>query len=326
MPGIKSVRDQLCLVTCLLLGAQGCVAEDPISSADDGEEYLTDQGELADEEWDASVEDLDEKASEAELPTEDLVRRVAALSSKTVVVFDFDDTLMDHVDGQSSRWASYAKSAVTHLKQQGIAISVASRNQNSNGALNKALRGLDSQVFNDAFFRSPAFQTDTGLDKSDDIRQIMAHFGIKLDSQVVFYDDDQGNLDRVNAATDVIAIMVGTNGIDRNEFRDGMTKRLTGAPNPATCANQCSSSCRCSEGQGDCDSTADCASGLVCPPDGPGSEVCKKPSSGGSCANQCSSSCRCSEGQGDCDSTADCASGLVCPPDGPGSEVCAKPR
>jgi predicted enzyme involved in methoxymalonyl-ACP biosynthesis len=160
------------------------------------------------------------------LETEELVRRVAALPDKTLVVFDFDDTLYDHVDGGTSKWASYAKSAVTHLKQRGIAISVCSRNKNSNDALNRALRGLDSQVFNDAFFKSPAFQTDTGLDKSDDIRQAMAYFGIKRDSQVVFFDDDKGNLERVNAATDVISIMVHSNGIDRVEFRDGMSRRL----------------------------------------------------------------------------------------------------
>jgi hypothetical protein len=162
------------------------------------------------------------------LETAELVRRVAALPDKTLVVFDFDDTLYDHVDGGTSKWASYAKSAVDHLKQRGIAISVCSRNKNSSGSLNRSLRGLDSQVFNDAFFNSPAFQTDTGLDKSDDIRQAMAHFGIRRDSQVVFFDDNQGNLDRVNAATDVISIMVHSNGIDRNEFRDGMSKRLGG--------------------------------------------------------------------------------------------------
>lgn len=162
----------------------------------------------------------------ADLETEELVRRVAALPAKTLVVFDFDDTLYDHVDGGSSKWAQYAKSAVSHLKQRGIAISVCSRNKNSNGALNRALKGLNSEVFNDAFFKSPAFQTDTGLDKSDDIRQAMSYFGIKRDSQVVFYDDDKGNIERVNAATDVISIMVGSNGIDRNEFREGMIQRL----------------------------------------------------------------------------------------------------
>ncbi len=271
MRGIKTVREQLCLVTCLLVGGQGCLADDPTSS-----------GYLDEEERDASVADLDDKVNES-VATEELVRRVAALPDKTLVVFDFDDTLMDHVEGQDSRWAAYAKSAVSHLKQRGVAISVCSRNKNSNGSLDRALRGLDSQVFNDAFFKSPAFQDDTGLDKSDDIRQIMAHFGIKGDGQVVFYDDNQGNIDRVNAATNVISIMVGSNGIDRDEFRDGMNRRLAGAPGdgngtPGSCANKCSSSCRCTAGQGDCDSSSDCASGLVCPPDGDGSEVCGKPS------------------------------------------------
>lgn len=318
----KSVRDRLSLVMCLLVGAQGCIADGVASS-----EHLEDEA-------DASVADLDDaqledKANEDALATEVLVSRVAAMPDKTVVVFDFDDTLRDHVDGQSSRWATYAESAISHLKKAGIAISVCSRNKNSSGSLNRSLQGLDSQVFNAAFFKSPAFQTDTGLDKSDDIRQIMAHFGIKRDSQVIFFDDDEGNLERVNAATDVIAIMVNDNGIDRNEFRDGMIKRLTssGGGTPGSCNGMCSSSCRCAEGQGDCDSNADCASGLICPADGAGSELCTKApvSNPGTCANQCSSTCRCSEGQGDCDSNEDCASGLVCPPDGAGTEVCTKP-
>lgn len=309
------VPGYISMAALLLMSAQGCIA-DGVATSD----YVDDDAS------DASVEYVDEKASASELATEELVRRVVALPDKTLVVFDFDDTLRDHVDGQSSRWATYAKSAINHLKQQKVLISVCSRNKNSNGALNKALRSLDSEVFNDAFFKSPAFQTDTGLDKSDDIRQIMSFFGIKRDNQVVFYDDDPKNMVLVDAATDVLSVMVYANGIDREEFRDGLSRRLSessGGGAQGSCSGKCSSSCRCTEGQGDCDSNADCASGLICPPDGDGSEVCMRPST--SCSDRCSSSCPCTEGKGDCDSNADCASGLVCPPDGPGSELCRKP-
>ncbi len=271
---ITSVRDG-CLVTCLLVGGQGCLAADATSA-----------GHLDGEERDASVGDFDDKANET-VATEELVRRVAVLQNKTLVVFDFDDTLMDHKDGQKSTWAAYAESAVSHLQKQGVAISVCSRNKNSQGSLDRVLRELNSNVFNDDFFRSPAFQTDTGSDKSDDIRQIMAHFRIKQDGQVVFFDDDQSNIVRVDAGTDVISIMVGSNGIERNEFRDGMNRRLAGEPGagggtPESCANKCGSSCRCTAGQGSCDNIADCANGLVCLSGGGDTKVCmNKPNSGG---------------------------------------------
>ena len=82
----------------------------------------------------------------------------------------------------------------------------------------------------------------------------------------------------------------------------------------------CTSSCPCGEGQGDCDSDADCASGLVCVQNVGANygwpvsrDVCEA-----ACPDfvagpdACTSSCPCGEGQGDCDSDADCASGLVC--------------
>lgn len=272
MKRTEFARDYVCMVAWLLVSVQGCIADGSSMSSHVDEEEL-----------DASVEYVEEKAGEAQLSTEELVGRVAAMPDKTLVVFDFDDTLRDHVQGQSSRWATYAKSAVTQLKQNRIAISVCSRNDDAD-ALKKALRSLDSSVFNDAFFRSPAFQADTGLDKSDDIRQAMSYFGIQRDKQVVFYDDNQGNIDRVNAGTDVISIMVHSNGLDRDEFRGGMIQRLNGSGGGSTgggttgsCAGKCSSSCRCTAGQGDCDSNADCASGLVCPPDRDGAEQCRKP-------------------------------------------------
>ncbi len=280
---MRKVRGHLGLVTCLLVGAQGCAADGVSSSFDE-------------QDGAATSEQID-KASTAELAkleTEELVRRAAALPNKKVFIFDFDDSLYDHVEGQSSRWASYAKSAITHLKQQNVNIAICSRNKNTTGALNKRLRQLDSQVFNDAFFASPAFQDNTGTDKLDDVKQIMAYYKVTREDHVVFYDDTQSNLDRVGGDSDVIAVPVHANGIDRGEFRDGLILLLAGAPGgggggtgggnsggTTSCKGQCSSACPCNEGQGDCDSSADCAGDLVCPADGPGAEVCMKPGSGG---------------------------------------------
>lgn len=213
---IPSVRGRFCLVTCVLLGAQGCGVDPAMTPS------LEDQ--------DASVSELSEKANASELEaleTEELVRRVAALPDRKVIVFDFDDTLLDHVEGSSSRWAQYAQSAISHLKQQSINIAVCSRNANSGGALNRKLRELDSQVFNDAFFNSPAFQVNTGVEKWDDIQQIMAHFGVTREDRVVFFDDTPDNIESVSAASDVITVPVEANGIDRDEFRDGMIQVLS---------------------------------------------------------------------------------------------------
>ncbi len=82
----------------------------------------------------------------------------------------------------------------------------------------------------------------------------------------------------------------------------------------------------CTEGQGDCDSDAECGDGLVCASNVgadfglpatmdvcqlPGERVCAKPvGDWGYCSD---SACRpCNDGQGDCDSDAQCAEGLVC--------------
>lgn len=90
------------------------------------------------------------------------------------------------------------------------------------------------------------------------------------------------------------------------------------------CEGRCSRSCRCEVGEGDCDVDADCKSGLVCPEDRKGKEVCERAPSR-SCSGRCSPSCPCNEGQGDCDRDSDCAGDLVCPPDGKGKEVCEQP-
>lgn len=93
--------------------------------------------------------------------------------------------------------------------------------------------------------------------------------------------------------------------------------------------NYCTSTCTCGIGEGDCDSSSQCAPGLKClfntganygfPAD---VDMCDCPldsdNGGGSF---CSALCPCSEGQGDCDSNtdpniADCAPGLRCYTDG----------
>jgi len=104
----------------------------------------------------------------------------------------------------------------------------------------------------------------------------------------------------------------------------------------------CSSSRRCSEGQGDCDTDSDCTTGLTCGKDNcrsfhpnasPTADCCyDKPGIGAHDDwSYCSSSRRCSEGQGDCDSDSDCASGLACGTDNckhvnsaSGSDCCAR--
>ncbi len=82
----------------------------------------------------------------------------------------------------------------------------------------------------------------------------------------------------------------------------------------------CSEYSVCFAGQGDCDSDAECDSGLVCSQDVGASygfasniDVCEAVS--GSVPGDydyCSSSDPCSEGEGDCDSDSECGSGLVC--------------
>ncbi|MBN1607206.1 MAG: hypothetical protein JW940_11280, partial [Polyangiaceae bacterium] len=117
-------------------------------------------------------------------------------------------------------------------------------------------------------------------------------------------------------------------------------------------ASFCSTICRCTSGQGDCDGNIQCASDLVCGTDngakfgmGPTYDVCVPPhctdgvltggtdetgvdcgASGSDCgacsgcpddslngdASFCTTACLCSSGQGDCDGNTQCESGLVC--------------
>ena len=86
----------------------------------------------------------------------------------------------------------------------------------------------------------------------------------------------------------------------------------------------CTNSCQCDEGEGDCDSDAQCKSGLVCKQQS-GTDFCVKTAGGGDdndtgdChefkpghGSYCSSDCTCDEGEGDCDKDADCRGSLVC--------------
>jgi len=82
----------------------------------------------------------------------------------------------------------------------------------------------------------------------------------------------------------------------------------------------CTTSNPCSAGQGDCDSNAECQSGLTCV-DNVGAaysyrsivEVCERTSGGTPGANNyCAKYGPCSKGQGDCDGDAQCQSGLKC--------------
>ncbi len=88
-------------------------------------------------------------------------------------------------------------------------------------------------------------------------------------------------------------------------------------------ASFCSASCPCDDGEGDCDSNAECTNGTTCVDNvGPNYgfaswvDVCEAPSNChvgalGS-ASYCSSGCPCDAGEGDCDSNAECASGTTC--------------
>jgi hypothetical protein len=83
----------------------------------------------------------------------------------------------------------------------------------------------------------------------------------------------------------------------------------------------CSANCPCEEGQGDCDSAAECGAGMTCYTDAGASfgleaedDVCATclPASGNGTIDYCNAGCTCSEGEGDCDSATDCDTGLRC--------------
>jgi hypothetical protein len=80
----------------------------------------------------------------------------------------------------------------------------------------------------------------------------------------------------------------------------------------------CSASNPCSEGEGDCDTNADCASGLSCSHNVGSNygwnsilDVCEDTSAPGDW-DYCSPSSPCGAGEGDCDTNTDCDSGLSC--------------
>ena len=87
-------------------------------------------------------------------------------------------------------------------------------------------------------------------------------------------------------------------------------------PGPDACSDP---NCPCEEGQGDCDSDAECAPGLYCAQDvgadygWPASrDVCEACPEFVAGPDACTSSCPCGEGEGDCDSDTDCEAGLTC--------------
>ena len=87
-------------------------------------------------------------------------------------------------------------------------------------------------------------------------------------------------------------------------------------------AHYCSSDCPCDAGEGDCDSDAECRSGLFCSRDfgerygkSKWIDICEASCPLPSELNNwwyCSRSCPCDAGEGDCDSDAECRSGVVC--------------
>ncbi len=107
----------------------------------------------------------------------------------------------------------------------------------------------------------------------------------------------------------------------RNE---GRLEFLNLGEGPGLSAGACSPRSPCAEGQGDCDSDADCAHGLVCGPDlgalyaQPASNsVCVPPACSPNprkpmAKEFCSTTCRCATGLGDCDGTKECLPGHVC--------------
>ncbi len=84
-------------------------------------------------------------------------------------------------------------------------------------------------------------------------------------------------------------------------------------PHPIGHWDYCKDCGPCIEGQGDCDTDNECASGLVCDQITGAVDLCKRP-----CphpighGDYCRDCGPCSEGQGDCDGAAECESGLIC--------------
>ena len=97
-------------------------------------------------------------------------------------------------------------------------------------------------------------------------------------------------------------------------------------PPPSPDTGFCTEACPCADGQGDCDSDAECQQGLQCVNDVGASyglpavyDVCVDP--GTQCPSWpppepdtgfCTEACPCADGQGDCDSDAECQQGLQC--------------
>jgi alpha-tubulin suppressor-like RCC1 family protein len=154
--------------------------------------------------------------------------------------------------------------------------------------------------------------------------------------------NDLGARFGMSASMDVCVPAHCTNGVqDAGETGPDTGGACGGCPANGQ-GDSCSPQCPCASGGGDCDSPADCQSGLVCVDDR-GARFGMKPlldvCTPNHCANgvqdaaegetgidtgppccpgngqdfTCSSACLCASGWGDCDGSAQCQMGLVCP-------------
>jgi hypothetical protein len=159
-----------------------------------------------------------------------------------------------------------------------------------------------------------------------------------------FFADTSGDGKADVIAADEAGLLVGvatTGAFSATSNWSGGTLR----PASHECATEpgsgtyCSASCPCAEADGDCDSDAQCAPGLVCATDqGAGygmastTDVCLTPACEGrelGSATYCSSECRCGLGGGNCSAHIDCIEGYVCEADygrmfgqAPDADVC----
>lgn len=103
---------------------------------------------------------------------------------------------------------------------------------------------------------------------------------------------------------------------------NGVCRALTCEVGDFGSGSFCSGACSCQHGAGDCDSNAECATGLVCGTDhgpmfgmGRSTDVCLPSACAAGVTGSgayCSSSCPCGYGGGDCDGSGQCLPGLVC--------------
>jgi len=246
MRGMKRRRTPAWHLAVCLLAAVGC----------------SDQG---DERWSEQDRGNDEAAGSSD----ELVRRVAELSDDTVVIFDFDETLF--LD-RGTQEAAFAREAIEQLDEHDVNVAICSMNDNRSG-LAGTLGDLNPSVFNAGFLAddSVVFQTDSGVEKRQEIRAILSHLGVE-EHRAVFFDDKTMHIDEIRSETNVHAIHVDIDGLDQPEFDEGMRALLgDGAPDDdGDCdlavhdSEYCSKCGPCGVGEGDCDSHDECLDGLMC--------------------------------------------------------------